>query len=40
MEPINDRVNYSPSYDRQLEKTLADVENLKDKVRKNGNGAH
>ena len=24
----------------QLEKTLADVENLKDKVRKNGNGAH
>ena len=24
----------------QLEKTLLDVENLKDKVRKNGNGAH
>ena len=24
----------------QLEKTLADVENLKDKVRKNGNGDH
>jgi len=24
----------------QLEKTLADVEKLKDKVRKNGNGAH
>ena len=24
----------------QLEKTLIDVENLKDKVRKNGNGAH
>ena len=24
----------------QLEKTLSDVENLKDKVRKNGNGAH
>tara|TARA_R110000737_G_scaffold58313_1_gene84273 strand:+ start:216 stop:581 length:366 start_codon:yes stop_codon:yes gene_type:complete len=25
---------------RQLEKTLLDVENLKDKVRKNGNGIH
>ena len=24
----------------QLEKTLIDVEHLKDKVRKNGNGAH
>jgi hypothetical protein len=24
----------------QLEKTLIDVENLKDKVRKNGNGVH
>ena len=25
---------------KQLEKTLLDVENLKDKVRQNGNGAH
>ena len=25
---------------KQLEKTLEDVENLKDKVRQNGNGAH
>jgi len=25
---------------QQLDKTLLDVENLKDKVRKNGNGAH
>jgi len=25
---------------QQLEKTLADVEDLKDKVRRNGNGAH
>ena len=25
---------------QQLEKTLADVEELKDKVRANGNGAH
>ncbi len=25
---------------KQLEKTLEDVENLKDKVRRNGNGTH